>query len=66
MITPVLVMGAMVYLSQWILINMGFEITYMHLLLRLFLGTGVGLVVYITLTRKMPLIQPIIRRYIGR
>lgn len=66
MITPVLVMGAMVYLSQWILINMGFEITYIHLLLRLFLGTGVGLVVYITLTRKMPLIQPIIRRYIGR
>jgi O-antigen/teichoic acid export membrane protein len=66
MISPAIVMGASVYLSQWVLIKIGFNLTYIHFFLRLLLGTGIGLVVYILLTRKMPWIEPIVGRYIKR
>lgn len=65
-ILPVIAMGASVYLSQWGLIKIGFDVTYIHFLLRLLLGTGLGLLVYIILTRKMPWIQPIVGRYFKR
>jgi O-antigen/teichoic acid export membrane protein len=66
MMAASLLMGTVVYLSQWVLINVGINTTYVHYITQLLLGTVIGILVYIGLTWKMPWVHSIIGRWTKR